>query len=251
MGLIYSCGTEITERDRQQVGNCARQLGIRHKFLASKRAELVIQLSTMKHRKASRAELVSVLGRLKSLDAQIQKIVGCHAMFESMKEATDTTNLLASVRTHLKTATSGDEAVPDPDSIYDIQDSLEIASDALRETNAALGAEWTLEAYTPNQETLEAELQRYLSPGNQDHPSGPDSQSSSVMCQQPSEASKKNGQAEMRTSEETPPTTETEERPFVAPSVPATSPISTAPEPSSTLPNTDSRQPPRLSQLPS
>lgn len=245
MGLVYSCGAELAQKDIEDVKNCARQLALRHKFLAAKRGELVIHLATRKKQGAQKAELYSALGRLKSLDAQIAKIVACHAMFESMKEATDTTNLLSTVKEHLHKTTPGDVGVPDPDTIYDIQDTLEIASDALRETNAALGSEWKLEAYTQRDQGLEEELQMYLPSGNQDHPSGPDSQSLEETSNGPST------QSAMEDGSKTPPweegrtSTETEARPFAAPSVPAIPPASLETPSSSTSPNTALKRQPK------
>ena len=246
MGTVYSCGTAIDDKDRREVGNCARQLGLRHKFLAAKRGELVIALSDMRQRRASKHELLTVLGRLRSLDSQIQKIVGCHAMFESMKEATDTTVLLSTVKEHLVKNGSGDVAVPDPDTIYDIQDSLEIASDALRDTNEALGSEWKLEVYTQEDANLENELQMYLSPENHDRPSGPDSQSLDETSAELFTPSRTDGSAEQLPWEQTRGlSTPTEEPPSVAPSLPSTPHITPATVPSSTSQSTASTRQPK------
>jgi len=250
MGVMYSCGTTIDDNGKREVGNCARQLALRHKFLAAKRAELVISLSDLKRRNASKHEMLSVLGRVKSLDSQIQKIVGCHTMFESMKEATDTTNLLSTVRDHLKSSATGDVAAPDPDTIYDLQDSLEIASDALRDTNEALGSEWKLEAYTQRDEMLEAELEMYLSPENRDHPSGPDSQSLEETSDALPVPSETDGTEEQHPWEQTREvSTPTEEPPSAVPSLPNTPHTTREMAPSSTSPSMDSkpRQKPLLS----
>lgn len=238
MGLVYSCGSEIRERDRQEVEKHARQLALRHRFLATKRAETLIKLGELRDRQAPKAQLVAALGRMKSLDAQIAKITACHAMFESMKEATDTTNLLMTVRDHLQKTTEGGGTIPDPDTIYDIQDTLEIASDALRDTNEALGSQWKLEAYTQEgAESLEAELQTYLSPESSDPPSGPNSQSLGAISEsQPSTSVKQDSQPPLRTIPET------EEPPFAPPSAPSTLPTSQDTPPSSTLSSMVSRQ---------
>ena len=243
MGLVYSCGTEIRERDKQEVDRCARQLALRHKFLAAKRAETLIKMSDLRTRNAPKAQLVAILGRMKSLDAQIAKITACHAMFESMKEATDTTNLLTTVRDHLQKTTEGGGTIPDPDTIYDIQDTLEIASDALRDTNEALGSQWKLEAYTQEgAESLEAELQTYLSPESSDPPSGPNSQSLDAISEsQPNTSVQQESKRPLRTI------AETEEPPFAPPSAPSTQPTSQDMPPSSTSSSMASKQQPKLS----
>ena len=97
---------------------------------------------------------------------------------------------------------------------YDLQETLEIGAEALRETNDALSAPWKLEAYTPEDQDLERELKEFLScQEDNSPPSGPDSQSLPATEDSPMKLSEEKTPAWERTRPKT-----TEELSLPAPS---------------------------------
>ena len=107
-------------------------------------------------------------------------------MFNSVKDIGDTAVLLDSVRGHVQTLQDTQGSLGNPDAIYDLQETLEIGAEALRETNDALSAEWKLEAFTHEGSDLEQELNDFLlCPEDNSPPSGPNSQSLPAMEDSP------------------------------------------------------------------